>query len=238
MSAAGPAKAFLLAAGLGTRLKPLTDSTPKCLAPIGGQPLLHWWLKICERLGVREVLINTHHLAEKVRAFVRGRKTSLRVDLVHEKKLLGSAGTLHANRAFARGESDFWIFYADTLIGAPLAPLAALHRARGADLTFGLFKSPDPKSGGVVELGPDGRVLSFEEKPARPKSDLVAAGAYVAGPALLAALSASSRDLSRDVFPKLVGNACGMMLDPVVDLGTPESYARAQKEWPRFGLEG
>jgi NDP-sugar pyrophosphorylase family protein len=103
-------------------------------------------------------------------------------------------------------------------------------------MTFGLFHSPDPKSGGVVELAADGRVLSFEEKPAHPKSDLVAAGVYVAGPALLAALTPSARDLSRDVFPKLIGGACGAVLDPVLDLGTPESYARAQKEWSRFGL--
>ena len=234
MSGAVPAKAFLLAAGVGSRLRPLTDSTPKCLVPVGGRPVLHWWLSLCERLGVREVLLNTHHHAEQVRAFVAARPTSLRVTLFHEEALLGSAGTLAANKAFVAGEPDFFIFYADTLIGADLTPLARLHRARGADLTLGLFRSPDPRSGGVVELAADGRVLSFEEKPAHPKSDLVAAGAYVAGPALLAALPRGTGDLSRDVYPKLMGSACGMVLDPVVDLGTPENYARVQAEWSRF----
>lgn len=236
MSGAGPAKAFLLAAGLGTRLKPLTDSTPKCLVPIGGRPLLHWWLTICERLGVREVLINTHHHADQVRAFVRSRPAEPAIFLFHEDTLLGSAGTLAANQGFAAGERDFWIFYADTLIGADLKPLSDLHRAAGADLTLGLFRSPAPQSGGIVELAADGRVLSFEEKPARPRSGLAAAGATVAGPALLAALPLSTGDLSRDVYPKLLANARGAALDPVIDLGTPESYARAQKEWPRFGF--
>ncbi|MBI3564505.1 MAG: nucleotidyltransferase family protein [Elusimicrobia bacterium] len=236
MSERGPAKAFLLAAGLGTRLRPLTDKTPKCLVPVGGMPLLHWWLLICERLGVREVLLNTHHLAEQVREFVGSRHNECAVKTSHEPELLGSAGTLSANKAFVAGEQDFWIFYADTLIGADLSPLYRLHRSKRADLTLGLFKSPDPKSGGVVELAADGRVLSFEEKPAHPKSDLVAAGAYVGGPALLAALPPGRGDLSRDVYPKLMGNACGAALDPVIDLGTPESYARAQKEWSRFGL--
>jgi mannose-1-phosphate guanylyltransferase len=235
MSGAVPTRAFLLAAGLGTRLKPLTDATPKCLIPVGGRPLLHWWLTVCERLGVREVLINTHHHAEQVDAFVRSRPTGLAVTLSYEATLLGSAGAIAANKGFAGGD-DFWIFYADTLIGADLKPLSDLHRARRADLTLGLFKSPDPKSGGVVELTPDGRVVSFEEKPARPKSDLVAAGAYVAGPALLRVLPRGAGDLSRDVFPKLMGNACGAVLDPVIDLGTPESYARARQEWPRFGF--
>lgn len=236
MSGRGPAKAFLLAAGLGTRLRPLTDTTPKCLVPVGGKPVLHWWLSICERLGVEEVLLNTHHLAEQVRAFVKARPTSLRIKLFHEPQLLGSAGTIAANTHFVSRERDFWIFYADTLIGADLAQLADLHRGYEADLTLGLFKSGNPRAGGVVELASDGRVLSFEEKPAQPKSDLIAAGAYVAGPGLIAALPSGKGDLSRDVYPKLMGNACGAVLDPVIDLGTPESYARAQREWDRFGF--
>ena len=236
MSAPGPAKAFLLAAGLGTRLRPVTDAIPKCLVPIGGKPLLHWWLRICERLGVREILINTHHLPGLVREFLEHRATSVRVRLFHEEKLLGSAGTLAANKSFVSGEDEFWVFYADTLIGADLKPLSDLHRRRKADLTLGLFRSPDPKSGGVVELSADGRILSFEEKPARPKSSIVAAGVYVGGPALLAALPPGPGDLSRDVYPKLMKNAYGAVLDPVVDVGTPENYAFARKEWPRFGL--
>jgi mannose-1-phosphate guanylyltransferase len=234
MSGAAPAKAFLLAAGVGSRLRPLTDSTPKCLVPVGGKPILHWWLVQCERLGVREVLINTHHHSEQVRSFVAARPTSLRVSLFHEETLLGSAGTLAANKPFVAGEKDYWIFYADTLIGADLSVLPHLHRARRADLTLGLFRSPNPSSGGVVELATDGRILSFEEKPAHPKSDLIAAGAYVAGPSLLAALPKGPGDLSRDVYPALMTNACGAVLDPVIDLGTPESYARAQALWPRF----
>lgn len=231
-----PTKAFLLAAGLGTRLKPLTDSTPKCLVPVGGRPLLHWWLRICERLGVEQALINTHHLAAQVREFVRTRTTSVKVTLYHEEKLLGSAGTLAVNKHFVAGEKEFWIFYADTLVGADMSPMVALHRSKKADLTLGLFRSPDPQSGGIVELSPEGRILSFEEKPARPRTDLAAAGVYLAGPRLLAHLPKLAGDLSRDVYPKLMDNACGLVLDPVIDLGTPQRYALAQKEFPRFGL--
>lgn len=231
-----PSKAFLLAGGLGTRLRPLTDATPKCLVPVGGRPMLHWWMLICERLGVREVLLNTHHLPDQVRAFARLRATRMKVTLVHEERLLGTAGTLAANRRFVEGERDFWIFYADTLIGADMSPMAELHRARGADLTLGVFRSLEPKSGGVVELAADGGVLSFEEKPAKPKSDLVAAGAYLAGAKLLEALPTAEGDLSRDVFPALLQNACAYLLHPVIDLGTPERYAQAEREFPRFGL--
>lgn len=231
-----PAKAFLLAAGLGTRLKPLTDTTPKCLVPVGGRPLLHWWLRICERLGVKEVLLNTHHLAPQVRDFVKSRTTAVKVTLYHEATLLGSAGTIAANRHFVAAENEFWIFYADTLIGADLAPMVGLHRGQRADLTLGLFKSPDPKSGGVVELAPDGKILSFEEKPSHPKTDLVAAGAYLAGQKLLGALPSVTGDLSKDVYPKLMGHACGVVLDPVIDMGTPARVIQAEKEFDRFGL--
>ena len=236
MTASGPAKAFLLAAGLGTRLRPLTNKTPKCLIPIGGKPLLHWWLVICKRLGVREVLINTHHLADQVRDFAKSQDSSVRIKLFHEDSLLGSAGTIAANKDFVDDESDFWIFYADTLIGADLMPLALLHRATKSDLTLGLFQSLDPKSGGVVELSKTGEILSFEEKPKNPKSNLVAAGVYVGGPELLNALPAGAGDLSKDVYPKLMNNACGLILDPVLDLGTPESYAHALREWDHFGF--
>lgn len=236
MAAPLPAKAFLLAAGLGTRLRPLTDTTPKCLVPVGGRPLLHWWLRVCERLGVREVLLNTHHLAPQVREFVRTRTSSVKVTLYHEEKLLGSAGTLAVNKAFVAGEPSFWIFYADTLVGADLAPLARLHHEKKSDLTLGAFTSADPKSGGVLELAPDGKVLSFEEKPARPRSDQVAAGVYVAGPRLLSALPPLTGDLARDVYPRLMDNAYALPLSPVIDLGTPANYARAQKEFPAFGL--
>jgi mannose-1-phosphate guanylyltransferase len=236
MSELGPTKAFLLAAGLGTRLRPITDSIPKCLVPLGGKPLLFWWLKTCEKIGVHQVLINTHHLADHVREFVRTSGSPLEIALFHEERLLGSAGTIAANKAFVAGERDFWIFYADTVIGGNLLALSAARRARGADLALGLFHSPDPRSGGVVELAKGGNIVSFEEKPKQPKSDLVAAGAYVASPALLDALPEREGDLSRDVIPKLLGRACGVVVEPVIDLGTPESYARAQKEWPRFGF--
>lgn len=236
MAASLPAKAFLLAAGLGTRLKPLTDFTPKCLVPVGGRPLLHWWLRICERLGVKEVLLNTHHLAPQVRDFVKSRTSSVKVIVYHEESLLGSAGTLAANRHFVAGEKEFWIFYADTLIGADMTPMADLHRARRADLTLGLFRNPDPRSGGVVELAPDGKILSFEEKPQHPKSELTAAGAYLAGQRLLSMLPPVTGDLSRDVYPRLLDNACGVVLEPVIDLGTPARYAQAQKEFKSFGL--
>src|ERR1041385_6920829 len=99
-------KAFLLAAGLGTRLRPITSTTPKCLVPIDGLPLLEIWLRECERAGVEGVLINTHHLAECVRQFVAERR-GVPVTLTHEPVLLGSAGTIAANWDFVGSDESF-----------------------------------------------------------------------------------------------------------------------------------
>lgn len=235
----GPAKAFLLAAGVGSRLRPLTDKTPKCLLPVAGEPCLHWWLTALEREGVREVLINTHHHAEQVEAFVASRRYALKTTLVHEPELLGSGGTLAANAAFAAGEAAFWVCYADTLIGGSFAPLWELHRARRPSLTLGLFRTPEPQSCGIVELSGDGTVLSFEEKPKEPKTDLAAGGVTLAGPELLeVARSLAGRrplDLGGHCFPPLMKKACGKLLEgPVLDIGTPERYALAQKAWAAY----
>jgi mannose-1-phosphate guanylyltransferase len=189
-----------------------------------------------ESLGVQEALVNTHHLAPQVQDFFEKNRYAVRVKLFHEEKLLGSAGTIAANQDFVQGERDFWILYADTWVLADLKPLVPLHR-RGAALTLGLFKSPDPRSCGIVELDADQRVVSFEEKPAQPKSDLAAAGVYLGGKRLLREISQAAPrsdeglDISKHILPRLIGEGMrGLLLSGrVLDIGTPANYALAQK---------
>ena len=95
-------KAFLLAAGLGTRLRPLTDQTPKCLVPICGVPMLEIWLAVCRRTGIDEVLVNLHAHMNVVRDAAGPHNYGLKVHISEEPVLLGSAGTLLANRRPAR----------------------------------------------------------------------------------------------------------------------------------------
>jgi mannose-1-phosphate guanylyltransferase len=114
-------KAFLLAAGEGTRLRPLTDSIPKCLVPIRQKPLLEIWLQLCARSGIREVLINLHSHADAVRSFVAGRDFGVQIRLFEEPRLLGSAGTIAANRAWVQPDPYFWVFYADVLTNMNLS---------------------------------------------------------------------------------------------------------------------
>jgi mannose-1-phosphate guanylyltransferase len=227
-------KAYLLAAGLGTRLQPLTQSVPKCLVPINGVPLLSVWLDICEGLEISEVLINTHHLAERVREWASAQKAPVRIQLVHEEKLLGSAGTLSANREFIGPDEDFYIFYADNLVDTDLNSLEAFHGRHNGMLTLGLFSTPKPQDCGIVTLDDCGFISSFEEKPEHPRSNFANAGIFLARRKLFEYLPANGfADLGKDVLPKLVGAMWGHRLSGyLLDIGTPENYQRALAEWP------
>ena len=228
-------KAFLLAAGIGTRLRPLTDHTPKCLLPIGGQPLLDIWLRQLEQLGVTEARINTHHLASQVEAFVAARPPSaMTVSLFHEPALLGSAGTIRANRDWLVHEADFLIIYADNLTNAPLAPFVRFHRDRHAEFTLALFQTPNPRECGIVVRDESGRVVEFQEKPAAPKSPWANAGLYMAGPSLFDVLPDRPGlcDFGFDVLPRLMGRMHAFPLDGFYcDIGTPERLEWARRMW-------
>ena len=114
-----PLRALLLAAGLGTRLRPITLHTPKCLVPIGGDPLLRRWLRQLDQAGCESVLINTHYLAEAVEAFLTSWQSStMAIQRVHEPELLGTAGTLLAHQEFFRGATGLLVRAAQELIPA------------------------------------------------------------------------------------------------------------------------
>src|SRR5262249_42028595 len=229
-------KAFLLAAGLGTRLRPLTDHTPKCMIPIGDQPLLDIWLDALAKAGVDEVLINLHHLAHVVRTHLAARGGPPSVRLVEEPRLLGSAGPLPANRGFVAGEPMFLAVYADNLTDFDLRVLVDAHRDGGAIATLSLFRAPRPRECGIVEVQ-DGRVIGFVEKPANPRGDLANAGMYAFHPSVLDLIAepaaAAPLDIGYHLLPRLVGRARTVTLDGsyCIDIGTPAALERARDDW-------
>ena len=228
-------KAFLLAAGIGTRLRPLTDQMPKCLIPIGDKPLLEIWFEQLEKLGITEVRVNTHHLAEQVAAFVSARApSSLRISLFHEPVLLGSAGTIRANRDWLRNEPDFLIIYADNLADVNLADFVHFHRTRQAEFTMALFRAANPRECGIVVRDETGRVVEFQEKPAHPKSPWANAGLYMAGPTLFDAIPdrLGLCDFGFDVLPRLMGRMYAFPLAGFYcDIGTVERLEYARRLW-------
>ena len=227
-------KAFLLAAGIGSRLRPITDTIPKCMLPIGGRPMLDIWLDAFDRAGVDEVLVNLHHLPDVVRHHLQARAGTPAVRTFFEPELLGSAGTLAANRAWVDGEEMFLVCYADNLTDFDPCSLVQAHREHGRIATLAVFHSERPSACGVVELNAAGTVIGFEEKPSQPVSDLVNAGMYAFHPGVLDEIGgAPPCDIGYHLLPRLVGQARAVPVEGYFrDIGTVDAYERAQWEWP------
>lgn len=222
-------KAFLLAAGKGTRLRPLTFQTPKCLVPICGKPLLEYWFDLFEIYGIDEILINTSHLAEMVEEYIEGHSRGLRIKVVYEEILLGSGGTIKKNRNFVEGEESFFVFYADNLTNINLRNVIEFHKENQKDFTLALFRVPNPRECGIVEIDDGSSIRSFTEKPEYPLSDLAFAGIMLSGPGLMDLFPDKDVfDLGHDVLPRVVGNASGYVMDEyLLDIGTSEKLTQA-----------
>ena len=230
-------KAFLLAAGHGTRLRPLTDHLPKCLVPIRGTPMLAIWLTLCKKLGIKEVLINLHAHADVVRSFLSDLADGdVHVKVAEETQLLGSAGTLRANRSWVEGEELFWVFYADVLHCADLAAMLLLHRQRRLAATLGVYEVPDPSRCGIITANSQDIIENFVEKPKLPTGNLAFSGLMIATPALLDVIPERvPSDIGFDVLPKLNHQMLAFRItDYLIDVGTMENYQKAQTTWPGY----
>ena len=230
-------RALLLAAGQGTRLRPLTERLPKCLVPIAGRPLLDYWLdRLFATPEIERVLINTHWLADQVAAHVGASPWRTRIDLVHEAELLGTGGTVLANRAYF-GSAPFLTAHADNLTEFDLDDFLSRHRARPAGMAMSMlsFRTEDPRSCGILELDGRGVVQRFHEKVEDPPGDLANAAVYVLEPevvAFAAGLGQPVVDLSTEVIPHFVGRIYSVETPCYHrDIGTPESLRRAEADF-------
>ncbi|HXR26131.1 MAG TPA: nucleotidyltransferase family protein [Candidatus Binataceae bacterium] len=226
-------RTLLLAAGLGSRLSPITMTTPKCLVTIGGRPLLDYWLELLFEAGIERVLVNTHWLADQVVAHVSASRWASRVDLVHEAQLLGTGGTVLANRRWFL-DQPFIVAHADNLTDFDVRGLICVHHARssGHAITMLGFRTDDPRSCGILELDQRGTVVGFHEKARDPPGNFANAAVYVFDPEVIdviAGIGRPSVDLSTEIIPRFVGRiSCMETRGYHRDIGTPESLRRAR----------
>lgn len=232
-------KAVLLAAGLGTRLRPLTETVPKCLVPIAGKPLLDYWFDKLEGVGISDVLINTHHLRDAVASHLARVSATrpFRIREAYEPKLLGSAGTLHQNRDFLDDADECLIVYADNFSSVSLSDLLEFHRGHGDPMTMLLFHTPYPKQCGIATLDAAGRIVEFVEKPEQPASDLANAGVYVvSADAFREMADKDAFDLGFDVLPSFVGRMRGFPFEGYHrDIGNYEALSQANEFAAKLG---
>ena len=234
-------RALLLSAGLGTRLRPLTLTTPKCLIPIYGVPLLDHWLAMLLASGIERVLINTHHLADAVRRHVRQSSWQDRIDLVHEPELLGTGGTILANRDYFGGRA-LLVAHSDNLTWFDVGAFIARHDARPpkAMITMMTFETDTPQSCGIVEQDTEGIVIGFHEKVANPPGTRANGAVYIFEPAVIAFMVGLGKpvlDICTEVLPHFLG--CMVTYENRAyhrDIGTQESLNKAHAEYPEvFG---
>jgi NDP-sugar pyrophosphorylase family protein len=231
-------KAFILAAGLGTRLRALGLDLPKVMVPIGGQPLLQHHFEWFRQQGVTEFILNLHYLPEKITDFFGdGRRFGVKITYSPEPELLGTAGGVKKMEAALR-DGPFLVIYGDNLIRIELAPFIEFHRQRRAVATVALFESAEPWTGGVLDTDSTGKVLRFREKPDRKEisTNLINSGIYLLEPAVLDAIPAGLFcDFGKDVFPKLLAAGTPLYaMKPkayIHDIGTPARLAQAQRDF-------
>lgn len=238
-------KAMLLAAGEGTRLRPLTLEMPKVLLPIGGQPLIEYQLSWLKHHGIQEVAINLYHLGNKVKDFLGdGSRFGVKIFYSTEEKLLGTAGGV--KRMEHLFHNTFAVVYADVLTNFNLSAMVKFHQEKKAAATLVIFEAPNPTEVGVVEMSSEGRILSFVEKPKAANLELqslASGGVYVLEKEVLKYIPAQGfSDFAYDIFPKLLELSLpiyGYALksqDYLIDIGTIEKYNQANKDVLGLGV--
>lgn len=226
-------RAFVLAAGQGTRLRPVTDRLPKPMVVVSGKPILEHLVEELALAGVTDVIINLHHRPDVIeRHFDDGGRWRVRITYSREERLLGTAGALWPMAH--RLTETFLVVYGDNLHRCPYPELLDFHRAHGGAGTIVVHERVDASQSGVVDRADDGRIRAFVEKPGAGTASgrLVNAGVYVLEPRVLAYIPSDRPcDFGREVFPRMLAQDERMyaftLRSGLIWVDTVEDYARA-----------
>ncbi len=231
-------RALLLSAGLGTRLRPLTNSIPKCLVPIKGKPLMEYWLDMLCKEEITPVMVNLHYLSKEVEAYIETSPYRKSITTVDEEDLLGTGGTLLKNRNFFEKEPVF-MAHGDNLSLFDMRDFVRAHDSRPGhcQITMMTFETDTPQSCGIVELDRDNVVCAFHEKVENPPGRLANGAVYILEPSVfdfLESLGKEVIDFSTEVLPHYMGRINTFHNGRYHrDIGTMESYLKAQKEFSK-----
>jgi mannose-1-phosphate guanylyltransferase len=229
--AAVPESAVILVGGEGTRLRPLTEDTPKPMLPLLGRPLLAYTFDQLREAGVRRAVLACGYMPRQIQEYFGTDVDGLELDYRVEPEPLGTGGA--ARFAGAELGETFLLLNGDSLREADILGLVDLHEQRDAAATILLTRVDDPSRFGLVRVTKDGRVVGFLEKPdpSEIDTDLINAGLYVIEPDVLAEIPPGRAvSIERDVFPRLAGEGslyAGVSDGYWIDVGTVASYLQA-----------
>ena len=238
-------KAFILAAGLGTRLRPLTDNQPKVMVEVGGKKILERTIEQLKLAGVSDLLINTHYFPEVVKNyFGDGSKWGMKIQYSFEPEILGTAGGLKKCEDYFNNEKEFLVVYGDNVFKLDFGRLISTHQNKDSPALVALFdrtKSPNSGiAGGVVEVQ-NGRIIKFWEGANSNDLNLVNAGVYILKPEIFKHIPKNTYyDFGKNVFPKLLDERIPIKayilesqeavfgIDTMESLRNTENYFKAQ----------
>jgi len=230
-------KAMILAAGLGTRLRPLTDHLPKPLLPIDGRPLIEYTLLLLRKYGLIDVVINLHYQGEKIReALGNGSRLGMKIRYSEEPQILGTGGGIKNVQSFF-SEEPFLVINSDILVDVDLNRVIETHRRAGAAATLVLREDPDVEKWGAVGVDSQHRIRQLLGKPewaGEALSKKMFTGIHVMGPRVLSHIPAGRFSNIVDAYiemartgERLIGHGCS---DYWMDIGTPDRYRAAQED--------
>jgi NDP-sugar pyrophosphorylase family protein len=236
-------KAMVLAAGIGTRLRPLTDKTPKALIEVGGVPMLERVLRRLIAAGVDEAVVNLHYLPSPIEAFLKAKKDfGIRIFLSREEgRILDTGGALKKAAMFLRGKEPFFVHNVDVLSDLDLGALHRAHRQSGALATLAVRERETSRK---LLFSADDRLVGREEdrkpqwagKPVSGAQALGFDGVHVVSPALLDKMTETGVFSINAVYLRLA--AAGERIQAFradkwrwLDVGSPEKLERARREF-------
>ena len=227
-----PGKAVLLVGGKGTRLKPLTDKTPKALLKVQGKTIVEHLFDLLKKYGIRDVILCVGYLKEQIKEhFGDGSGVGMNITYVEENEPLGTAGPLKLAKKYLT--DSFIVSNGDELKNINIPRMFRLHKRKNAFGTIALTTVDEPSHYGVARL--DGsRIIEFIEKPQNPPSNLINAGFYILEPEVIDMVPDGFSMLEKDVFPKLahLGRLRGFpFAGQWFDIGNIERYKIAEKKW-------
>lgn len=202
---------MVLAAGFGSRLRPLTDHVPKPLVSVGAHPMIAYPLAVLRAAGIRDVLVNLHHLGDQIRAALGdGKASGLSIRYSAEDPILDTGGAIQKAQGFL-GDDTFVVINSDILIDLPLADVIAWHRQRGALATMVLRPDPHAVRYGVIEIDAQSRIRRFLGQPpvvADPLRPLMFAGVHVFEPGVFDFMEPGRFGINAVTYPRMLAAGC------------------------------
>ncbi|OUV99210.1 MAG: hypothetical protein CBD16_08500 [Betaproteobacteria bacterium TMED156] len=226
---------LLLAAGEGTRLRPITDNIPKCLVKIGGKPLLGYWLNILDDPSiVDKIYINVCYLSEQVIDYVKNHKLSNKIILIKEEKLLGTGGTLINLLKKLENNKPIFFAHADNFTDFSINKFyeAHLNRPKTCGITMMTFITDDPKHCGIVSINNAGVVIDFYEKLKTNHGNLANGAIFFIDVNTQTEIKnlKNIEDFSAEVIPKYLNKIFTFENKSfLLDIGTPEKLFKARE---------